>query len=60
MLVCELNGGIAVMAEEVVLATELDARHVKLLYVAIVSQARDELFTFCAGIRQEQMVEFVL
>ena len=49
MLVCELNGGIAVMAEEVVLATELDARHVKLLYVAIVSQARDELFTFLRG-----------
>ena len=36
MLVCELNGGIAVMAEEVVLATELDARHVKLLCAVVV------------------------
>ena len=37
MLVCELSDGIAVIAEDFVLATELDARHMKLLYVAIGS-----------------------
>ena len=35
MLVCELSDGIAVMAEEFFLTTELDARHVKLFCVAV-------------------------